>query len=94
VVAFLDLLLRTVDRWQVLTAVAVDAHLARPHAFVLITAHQSTLPLPLVATLSTLHTPVLFKPINLDTLLALVALAAQRLTARLRPAAWYLLPAG
>jgi two-component system chemotaxis response regulator CheY len=81
-VVLLDLLMPKSDGQQVLETVAADAHLAGRHAIVLMTAHRKTLPLPLVATLSKLHTPVLFKPFDIDTLLETVAQAAERLTPR------------
>jgi two-component system chemotaxis response regulator CheY len=78
-VVLLDLLMPRLDGQQVLNVVATDTHLAGRHAIVLMTAHQRTLPLPLVATLSALHAPVLFKPFDIDKLLETVARMAELL---------------
>jgi CheY-like chemotaxis protein len=79
-VVLLDLFMPEFDGQQVLETVDADARLARRHAFVLMTAHMRTLPLPLVAVLKRLDAPVLYKPFgDIDAILAALAKAGKRI---------------
>lgn len=79
-VVLLDVQMPGMDGRQVLEAVAAHDLLATRHAYVLMTANASTLPLPFASLLTQLNVPVLAKPFDLDRLLATVAEAAQRIT--------------
>jgi CheY-like chemotaxis protein len=80
-IVLLDLLMPELDGQQVLETVAADAKLARHHAFVLMTAHTRTLPLPLIAMLKQLDVSVLYKPFDIDALLDAVDRAGKRIGA-------------
>lgn len=78
-VVLLDMHMPGMDGRQVLEAVAAHDLLATRHAYVMMTANAHTLPLPFAMLLTQLDVPVIAKPFDLDTLLAAIAAAAQRL---------------
>jgi len=80
IVVLLDMNMPGMDGLAVLEAVAAHEHLARHHAFVLVTALSGkTLPLKLANLLVDLHIPILAKPFDIDTLLTAVQQAELRL---------------
>lgn len=79
-VVLVDLHMPCMDGRQVLEAVAAHETLGARHAYVLMTAAYTTIPLALVRLLTHLHVPTLPKPFDLDDLLGLVSEAAARLT--------------
>ncbi len=79
VVALVDLAMPTVSGVRLFQAVAMDAPLARQHAYILVTAHWGRLA-PLLGSLcECLHAPTVLKPFDNDHLLEVVADAAARL---------------
>jgi CheY-like chemotaxis protein len=67
------------DGMEVMQSVEDQASLAARHAFIVMTANGRTLPLAFAQRLTRLETPVIYKPFDLDKLLATVATAAHRL---------------
>lgn len=82
-VVLLDMEMLGLDGVQVMQAVAADAALATRHAYVLVTANATTLPLAFVTLLSRLGVPIIPKPFDIDELMEAVAQAAARLGQRL-----------
>ncbi|HEX6800743.1 MAG TPA: response regulator [Ktedonobacterales bacterium] len=82
-VVLLDMEMPGMDGFQVMQAVAADAALATRHAYVLVTANATTLPLAFVTLLSRLGVPIIPKPFDIDELMEAVAQAAARLGQRL-----------
>lgn len=77
-VVLLDLMMPRMSGADVLCAVEGDPALAL-HAFILVTAAERSLPLPLVERLTRLAVPVLPKPFDLRVLLGRVMQATNRL---------------
>ncbi len=77
-VALLDLLMRGVDGFGVLEAVAADAALASRHAYIVLSVAYEAKSLALDTLLTSLHAPFLVKPFDIDQLLGAVAEAAAR----------------
>lgn len=80
-VVVLDMEMPDMDGVRVMQAVAADASLAARHAYVMVTANATALPLDFAALLRQLKVPVIPKPFDVDELLEAVAEAAGRLTA-------------
>jgi CheY-like chemotaxis protein len=78
-VVLLDLNMPGTDGMEVMQSVEDQASLAARHAFIVMTANGRTLPLAFAQRLTRLETPVIYKPFDLDKLLATVATAAHRL---------------
>lgn len=79
-VVLLDILMPGVDGIAVLEAVAAQQELSTRHAYIVMTAHAGrTVPLKMAHLLLELHIPILTKPFDIDTVLAAVHTAAQRL---------------
>jgi len=81
-VVLLDLMMPGMSGKDVLQAVAADRRLATTHAYVLITAAEHNLPLPLVHLLTVLEVPILPKPFDLRALLYRVEHALRRMAPR------------
>jgi CheY-like chemotaxis protein len=77
-VALLDAMMPGMSGMEVVNRVAADGRLAHRHACILMTANPEALPLALVQRLKHLSVPVIAKPFDLDTLLALIERAAER----------------
>ena len=75
-VVVLDLMMPRMDGRAVLEAVERDPWLAKRHAFVLLTAADKHLPLPLVQVLDRLGVRVVSKPFDLDVFVEAVQRAA------------------
>lgn len=80
-VVLLDLQMPGMDGKQLLQAAAQHDTLATRHAYILMTANAKTLPLGFATLLTELRVPVLTKPFDLEALLDLVQVTAQRLRA-------------
>ena len=78
-VIVLDLLRPDRDGLPLLQRIADEASTARRHAYLLLTARRQTFPLPVVRLFQQLGVRVLQKPVDLDTLVAVVEQAAIRL---------------
>jgi two-component system phosphate regulon response regulator PhoB len=78
-VVLLDKLMPGMDGQAVLEAVHVDPALARRHQFILISATARQISPRLAELLAALSADVLAKPFDVDTLLAVVAKAEQKL---------------
>ena len=75
-VVLIDQLMPKLDGWGMLRAIQADPHLARQHAYLLLTA-RSRLSKPLLEGAAALAVPIIRKPFELETLLLSVAHAAQ-----------------
>lgn len=80
-VVLLDVMMPQMDGPAVLRVIADDPHLARRHAYVLITANITAVPLEQARDRLRLGIPILQKPFNMAVLLEAVAMAARRLEA-------------
>jgi CheY-like chemotaxis protein len=78
-VVLLDIMMPVLDGPAVLRAVVEDAQLARRHAYVLITANISAVPLEQARDRLRLGIPIVQKPFNMEVLLDAIAHAARRL---------------
>ncbi len=78
-VVLLDLMMPGMDGYAVLQAVAEESPLATKHAYILVSATSSTLPLKVAAILKQLHVMSVPKPFDLDELLAAVQKTASTL---------------
>jgi two-component system, chemotaxis family, sensor kinase CheA len=77
-VVLLDLLMPAMDGISVLQAVAADESLASRHAFVLVTVSRRAMTKEFPASLA-IAVPVLPKPFDMDSLLAMVDQSAQQI---------------
>lgn len=80
-IVLLDLVMPGMDGTAVLADVAADTEIATRHVYILMTAAQARLTAAVQDTLARLNVPILYKPFDLDVLLALVGEAAARLVA-------------
>jgi CheY-like chemotaxis protein len=78
-VVLLDLMMPGMDGYAVLETVAAEAPLARRHVYMLFSASRKTLPLRVAEVLKPLTVTTLFKPFDLDAVLAAVQKAASTL---------------
>lgn len=79
-VVLLDMQTPGIDGIAVLQAVAAHQELATRHAYIVMTAYGSrTLPLTVANGLIALQVPILAKPFDIDTVVAAVRAAEQRL---------------
>ena len=78
-VVLLDLKMPGLGGAGVLGAVAGDRALAQRHRYVLVTANAATLPLALGTLLGCLEVPLVQKPFDFETVLAVVAQLSQEL---------------
>jgi CheY-like chemotaxis protein len=78
-VVLLDLMMPRLTGMEVLQTIAMDAHLATTHAYILVTANDKTLPLAFVNLLTKLDIPILAKPFDVHDLLRHVVRAVVRL---------------
>jgi len=77
-VVLLDLMMPRLNGYQVLAAVAADAHLLRTHAYIMVTASPRARRFTLERLGHQMSVPCMEKPFDLDDLLALVEQAATR----------------
>lgn len=84
-VVLLDMQMPGMDGVHLMRTVAGDTALAARHAYVLVTADATALPLAFATLLSRLNVPVVPKPFDIDDLLETVAQAAARLAAHGAP---------
>lgn len=80
-VALMDLKMPRMDGHELLGTVAADPHLARRHAYILVTANADTQTPAFARLLSQLAVPVVAKPFEIDDILSLVAAAAGKVAA-------------
>ena len=78
-VVIVDMVMPRLDGAGVVRAVALDRKLRRKTALILLTATRLSLQLTLSRMLTTLSTPIILKPFDIDVLLEAVEQAAKRL---------------
>ncbi|MGH7085066.1 MAG: response regulator [Acetobacteraceae bacterium] len=78
-IVLLDLIMPGMDGADVLDAAASDVDLTTRHVYILMTAAQVNLTTEVSGTLARMHAALLYKPFDLDVLLAMVAEARTRL---------------
>lgn len=86
VVVLLDHVMPGMDGAQTLRAVSQDEHLARTHAYILLTASARSVIPSLLSSLDNLSVTVIAKPFDLDELLATVARTCRDLQERVQTA--------